>query len=95
MSNPALFVSILIVCLVVPIAWFWWGWKERSALAIFLGTAAAFIFSVVLICWAVGASWQTAVFIICAMAFVVAIKEAQWRAEDAIIRRMNKRRGRR
>ena len=95
MSNPALFVALLIVCLVVPIAWFWWGWKEPSGLVFFLGTAAAIIFSVVLICWAVGASWQTTLFILCAIAFCAGVKAVRWRMQGATIRWMNKRRERR
>lgn len=90
MTNPALFVALLIVCLVVPIAWFWWLWKERSGLAAFLGTAAAFIFSVLLICWAVGASWQTTLFILCAMAFCAGVEEVQWRAQEAMRRRQDR-----
>ena len=86
MTNPALFVAILIVCLVVPIGWFWWLWKERSELAAFLGTAAAVIFSVGLICWAVGASWQTTLFILCVIAFCAALQSAQFRMYDAIDR---------
>ena len=90
MSNPALFVALLIVCLVVPIVWFWWLWKERSGLAALLGTAAAVIFSVVLICWAVDASWQTTLLILCAIAFCAGLNEAQWWMQDKIIRRMKK-----
>jgi hypothetical protein len=87
-SNPALFVAILIVCLVVPIAWMWWLWKERSGLAAFLGTAAAVIFSVVLICWAVGASWQTTLGILCVIAFCAAAKSAQYWLRDEVERGM-------
>jgi hypothetical protein len=93
-TNPALFVALLIVCLGVPIVWVWWLWKERSELAAFLGSAAAFIFSVGLICWAVGASWQTTLLILCGFAFCAAVQTAKLRGYVAIHRAAARRKAR-